>query len=243
MRLKILVLLLLAFASSLASEPICTTTGKTADSLIQALPHDSSTYAKIGILYANMGFLNHAPNAQQTADSAVWYLGKALQFQPTPENRAYNCVARLLRVREDNFWQKISGKTREKAELLFAECDSLAKENPDNLTVQFLTANLFTEANALSQKNYYWQRGLEIFQALSEYGRFEHLFQPNPGENFFNAEVFANILLNSAKLEFKLSDKDKTDLALARLKWQAAICLFPMTLAATNAAKQLEKIK
>lgn len=243
MRLKILALLFLAFASSLAAEPICTTTGKTADSLIQVLFRDSSTYAKIGILYANMGFLNHTEDPQQTADSAVYYLRKALQFQPTPENQAYFCVARLLRVREDNFWQKFRGITKEKAEILFAECDSLAKGNPGNLTVQFLAANMFTEANASSQKKYYWQRGLEIFQALSGYGRLERLFQPDPSKNFFNAEVFANILLNSAKLEFKLSEKKEVDLKSARLKWQTVLRMFPETLAATNAAKQLEKIK
>jgi hypothetical protein len=241
--LRVLILGLLFCVNICTAQGICTTAGSTADSLIQYLPRDSTSFQILGVLYTNGLFLNHSFNREQDADSAVYYLEKAIKYQSTPELQAYLCIAQALRAREDNFWQKFSGQTMAKVEKAFTKCDSLSKEYPDDFAVQFLAANLFVEADKLSQKNYYWERGLNIYQALFQFSQAESLLIFYPGRNFFTDEVRANILLNDAKLELKLAKKEEGVIVLVRLKWQAVIMCYPYTMAAINAKKQLDETK
>ncbi|RJO59786.1 hypothetical protein C4546_00250 [Candidatus Parcubacteria bacterium] len=242
MKITFWFLLLLCPVAADAQGTICTITGPQADSLILALPRDSAAWEKIGILFTNRIFLNHAKNPKKDADSAIWYLEQAVSISPKPETQIYLRIARALRAREDSFLQKAFGKTRQKVLVAFAECDTFALVHPENKVVQFLSANLFAEANKLPNKEYYWQRSRKIFEKLlnlAEAGK-----KQNSAEtDFFTPEILGNIRLNQAKLSLKLSPDSQTALILAKLEWEKILDDYPGTLAAANAQKQLQKHK
>ncbi len=210
---------------------LCTNAGPIADSLIRALPRTDSTYATLGILFTNRIFLKQSSDGRSDADSALYYLRTALATTPSPQLAAYECIARALRASKDGWWPKINGATKTRATQAFDDCDSLARQYPNDLRVQFLTANLLQEGDRLDQKKYYWQRAWDILAHLQTCA----LSQPE----FFTDEISANILLNQGKLVRKLRLYEKNSDAEAVKLWERTIREYPNTNAATNARLQL----
>ena len=231
MFVRIILLLLILVSITIAqTEPICMTADNIADSLLQKLPRDSSSYATIGILYANKVFLRKTDDGKRDADSAVFYITRALSYVPTPRMHAYACIARVLRATKDNAFTQVFGGTKTRATQAFDECDSIARNNQNDLGVQFLTANLFQEGDKLNQKKYYWQRAWDIFNDL--------LALETDTNTFFTAEVRGNILLNQGKLVHKLCLYGNASDAQADTLWQRTIRQYPHTIAAQNAKQQ-----
>lgn len=238
-----LIRILIAFccAGSLAyaqPDPLCTISGAQADSLIASLSRDSSTWAQLGTLYVNKVFLRETNNGQQDADSAKYYFELALTQARTPRLQAYYAVACALRARHDGALTKVFGDTKDRAKRAFRDAERLARDNPHDLGVIFLVANLLQEGDALDDAEKYWKRSWELFVRLSEHSQ----DTSSAVQAFFTLDIQANILLNQGKLIRKLVEEDAVANFLARERWQTVIRLYPETLAAANAREQIEKL-
>ena len=240
-QLLILLLLLIGTITSNLDAKICTLSGSEADSLIQALPRDSAHFRQIGVLFTNRVFLNKSEDGKQDADSAIWYLEQAFELDKLPETEIYLCIAKAIRAKKDHWYQKALGGTKTRVTTIFYRADTLALQSPNDFAIQFLAANLFVEAGPLDSAKYFWERCLTISQALMFYCDGEQILSPSPEESFFDSEVLGTILLNTAKVELKISGNSKNVLRLVRLKWQAVIIMYPYTMAAWNAKKQLDE--
>ena len=229
----IVILLFCVGTSSAQDVPPMILAGPEADSVLASLPRDTSSFATVGVLFTNRVFLRQTTDGRRDADSAIAYLTAAIAYHPTPQLQAYLFVATALRASKDGLWAKLTGSTKNRATEAFAQCDSLALLYPDDLGVQFLTANLFQEGDKLDQKMYYWQRAWDITADLWE--------RQQSHAAFFTPEVHASLLLIEGKLIVKLRRFGAESNERAVAVWQRAIQEFPNTNAAQNARKQCEK--
>ncbi len=234
-------LIAFCFAGSTAyaqCEPLSTVSGTLADSLISSLPRDSSTWVQLGTLYVNKVFLRETNNGQQDADSAKYYFEKALSQTRTPRLEAYYAIACALRARHDGALTKVFGDTKDRAKRAFKDAERLARENPHDLGVIFLVANLLQEGDALDDAEKYWKKSWGLLERLTE----QSADSSDSVQAFFSPDIRANILLNQGKLIRKLVEEENVADFLARERWQAIIRLYPETLAATNAREQIAKL-
>ena len=229
----IAVVLFLYGTCSAQDEPLLTLAGPGADSVLASLPRDTSSFATVGVLFTNRVFLRQTADSRRDADSAIAYLSAAIAYQPTPRLHAYLFVARALRASKDGLWAKLTGSTKSRATEAFEACDSLALRYPDDLGVQFMTANLFQEGDKLEQKMYFWQRAWDIGTALRE--------RAPTHQEFFTPEVRATLQLNEGKLIVKLHRFGTESSTQALVLWQRTIQEYPNTNAAANAREQCEK--
>jgi hypothetical protein len=230
---NLIMLLLLCTSSQSQDEPICTLSGEVADSIIQTLPRDATAYAQVGILFTNKVFLRNTNDGKRDADSAIVFLTSACESKPTPRLQVYLYIAKALRASKDGFWAKVTGGTKSRATEAFDACDSIARSYPDDLGVQFLTANLLEEGDRLEKNWYYWQRAWDILTAL-------HVRDAG-STGFFTEEVRGMILLNQGKLIIKLRLYGETSSDSANMFWARVIAQYPNTSAAENARDQLKK--
>lgn len=182
--------------------------GASAEALFQTLsPTDSVNWLTLGTLYANRIFMLESGDKRRDADSALYYFRKAQKVCPAnPVIAAYIAVATGLRAKEDGFWRKITGKTKDQAHEAFMVTDSLLRSNPDNLAVQFLGACLLREAS----KHFDDARDFQLtshraFQKLHNLALAVH------ADVFFTPDVHGQILLSLALLEIKLATDEKPD--------------------------------
>lgn len=234
-------LLIFCFTSGLAlaqTEPLCTTSGYTADSLIINLPRDSNSWAQIGVLFTNRVFLRETTNGQQDTDSALYFFELALRHNRTPRLEAYYAVASALRAKHDGLWDKLTGDTKDRVKRIFRDAERLSRDYPNDLGVTFLIANLLQEGDALDDAKKYWKRSWELFARLSE-----HSNDTSANiQKFFTDEVRGTILLNQGKLIRKLVEEDAVSKYLALERWHMIIRMYPNTLAALNANEQILKL-
>lgn len=239
MLLRMLVVACLTSACAHAQiEPLCTTSGRTADSLIAALPRDSTTWTQLGILYTNKVFLRESTRGQEDADSAIACFERALHQDRNPRVQAYYAVARALRAKHDGVLTKAFGSTKDRVKHAFRDALRLAQDNPHDLGVLFLVANLLQEGDPLDDAEKYWKRSWEYFARLSD----RATDTAAALQAFFTPETRANILLNQGKLIRKLVADDAVAKYLARERWLTVIQQYPETLAAKNAREQISKL-
>ncbi len=242
MHFFIFTFLVVQFFSSAPSSSVCLLSGDQADSLLQVTPRDAANAGTVGKLFVNKVFLKQSAAPRKDADSARYY------FRLSPDSsatlQAYRLIADALRIREDGIFDKLLGKTNKRITLVFQTADSLVRAHPQEPGVIFLIANLFGEAHKdQTNAKWYWNRAAQLFEAFQLFIQAEHLVDPEYRSPLVNPEICGMVLLNQAKLKFKLADEEGYAVAEARKRWAEVISRFPNTLAAANAQVQLEKYK
>ncbi len=233
---------LVAMLSGSPTTGVCLLSGNQADSLLHVTPRDVTNAGTVGKLFVNKVFLKQSTAPRKDADSARYY------FQLSPDSsatlQAYRLIADALRIREDGIFDKLLGKTNKRITLVFQTADSLVRAHPQEPGVIFLIANLFGEAHKdQTNAKWYWNRAAQLFEAFQLFIQAEHLVDPEHRSTLVNPEICGMVLLNQAKLKFKLADEEDYALSEARKEWAEVITRFPNTLAAANAQLQLEKYK
>jgi hypothetical protein len=221
---------------------VCLLSGAQADSLLRVTPRSGDNAAAVGKLFVNKVFLKQSTAPRKDADSARYY------FRLSPDSsatiQAYRLIADALRIREDGIIDKLLGNTNKRVTLVFQTADSLVRRHPQEPEVVFLIANLFGEAHKdQTNAKWYWNRASQLFEALQLFIQAEHLVDPEYRSPLVNPEICGMVMLNQAKLKFKLADEEKYAVVDARKRWEEVITRFPNTLAAANAKLQLEKYK